>query len=217
MKKVLSAFAVFVVAMTFFIATAFADYYTDYKTLSYGMKSAEVTNLQNDLKSLGYFGVSATGYFGSVTKQSVAAYQKSRGLSADGIVGHATARSIKVNRVVQTAKKLQGVPYVWGGTTTSGFDCSGFTSYVMAQNRIAIPRTAALQYQKGTAVTKSSLKVGDFVFFSTYAAGASHVGIYLGNDEFIHASSGSGKVIVSKLFANSYYSSHYIGARRMLP
>lgn len=217
MKKIISAVAVFAIVLTIFGATAFADYYTSYMTLKYGMRSGEVKNLQSDLKHLGTFNDTATGYFGNVTKQAVLTYQRSRGLAADGIVGHMTARSIKVDRVVQTAKWYLNKPYVFGGSTPSGFDCSGFTSYVMAQNRITIPRTSAQQYQKGTWVSKGSLKKGDFVFFSTYAPGASHVGIYLGNDQFIHASSGAGKVIISKLFANTYYSSHYIGAKRMLP
>jgi len=217
MKKLLSVLVVFVFVLTAFGATALADYYTGYTTLKYGMRSGEVTNLQNDLKNLGYFGSTSTGYFGSVTKQSVIAYQKNYGLYADGIVGHATARSIKVERIVQTGKWYLGVPYVFGGSTTKGFDCSGFTQYVMAQNRISIPRTTELQYGKGTSVSKSSLKKGDFVFFETYKPGPSHVGIYLGSDKFIHASSGAGKVIISNLFSNTYYSQHYIGARRMLP
>jgi peptidoglycan endopeptidase LytE len=217
MKKLLSAFVVFILVLTVFGATALADYYTGYQTLSYGTTSSEVKNLQNDLKNLGYFSGTSTGYFGSATKASVVAYQKGRGLTADGIVGHGTARSIKVDRIVQTGKWYLGVPYVFGGSTTAGFDCSGFTQYVMAQNRVSIPRTAELQYGKGTSVSKTSLKKGDLVFFETYKAGPSHVGIYLGNDQFIHASSGAGKVIISSLFSNTYYSAHYIGARRVLP
>jgi cell wall-associated NlpC family hydrolase len=216
-KKLFVSIVAFLLVIMAFSMTAFAsDYYTSYTTLKTGMTTTEVKNLQNDLKSLGYFTGTATGYFGTATKQSVINYQKAKSLTADGIVGHATARSIKVNRVIQTAKSLQGVPYVWGGTTKAGFDCSGFTQYVMSQNRISIPRTAALQYEKGTAVSKSSLIPGDFVFFSTYKAGASHVGIYIGSGQFIHASSGSEKVIISQL-SNTYYTEHYLGSKRMLP
>ncbi len=214
-KKIITAITAFVAVLAIFATTAFADYYTGYKTLYYGMQSSEVTNLQNDLKSLGYFSSASTGYFGTVTKQAVVNYQASKKLTADGIVGHATARAIKVDRVIQTGKAYQGVPYVWGGTTPSGFDCSGFTQYVMAKNGITIPRTAALQYQTGTSVSKSSLMPGDLVFFQTYQAGASHVGIYLGNDQFVNASSSSG-VTVSKLFSNTYWAQHYIGAKRIL-
>lgn len=115
--------------------------------------------------------------------------------------------------LVSTAKKYMGVPYVWGGSTTAGFDCSGFTQYVMKQNGITIPRTAAEQYATGTSVAKSNLQVGDLVFFTTYKPGASHVGFYLGNNEFIHASSAAEQVSVSSL-GDAYYTEHYIGARR---
>jgi len=215
MKKGMAILAVFLMAFTFFATAARADYYTEKKQLSYGMTHSEVSNLQKDLKKLGYFNANATGYYGSITKKAAIAYQKAKSLSADGIVGPVTAHSIKVDRVIQTAKSYLGTPYVWGGSTTAGFDCSGFTQYVLKQNSIAVPRTAAQQYEKGTAVSKSKLKPGDLVFFSTYKPGASHLGIYLGKDQFIHASSGSGKVIISKL-SGSYYTQHYLGAKRIV-
>jgi len=217
MKRKILVFLILFLAVLFaFSATAFADYYTGWNTLRYGMSGTEVKNLQNDLKALNVFGANPTGYFGSLTKQAVVKYQAVKGLTQDGIVGHKTARAIKTDCVIKTAKSLQGVPYVWGGSTPSGFDCSGFTQYVMTHNRITIQRTAALQYQQGTWVDKSKLIPGDFVFFSTYAAGASHVGIYIGGGQFIHASSGAGKVIIS-LLSNTYYTQHYLGAKRMLP
>jgi cell wall-associated NlpC family hydrolase len=117
--------------------------------------------------------------------------------------------------VLQTAKQYQGVPYVWGGTSPSGFDCSGFTHYVFLKNGIVIPRVAKDQYKNGTWVSKSQLKPGDLVFFSTYTPGASHVGIYLGSNKFIHASSGAGKITISDL-SNSYYVKHYLGAKRII-
>ena len=215
LKKLFTSTLVFALILTTFCITAFAsDYYTDYTTLKYSTTSAQVTNLQNDLKKLGYFSGTSTGYFGTVTKASVISYQKAKSITADGVVGHGTARAIKVDRVIQTAKSLQGVPYVWGGTTSSGFDCSGFTQYVMAQNRMSILRTAALQYTNGSSVSKSSLTRGDFVFFETYKSGASHVGIYIGNDQFISAQSGAGKVMVGSL-SSSYWSGAYVSARRL--
>jgi cell wall-associated NlpC family hydrolase len=214
-KRIMTAFIVFAAVLTLFATTAFADYYTQYRTLYYGIQSTDVANLQQDLRSLGYFASQPTGYFGIMTKQAVLGYQASKNMKADGIVGHITARAIKVDRVIQTGKSYLGVPYVWGGTTPAGFDCSGFTQYVMAKNGITIPRTAALQYEKGTPVDKSSLVPGDMVFFTTYQPGASHVGIYIGGDQFMHASSGAGKIIISQL-SNTYYAQHYIGARRVI-
>lgn len=118
--------------------------------------------------------------------------------------------------IMHTAQKYMDVPYVWGGQTPSGFDCSGFTQYVMKQNGITIPRTAAEQFAAGTAVNKSGLQVGDLVFFSTYKAGASHVGFYMGDGKFIHASSAAEKVSISAL-DEAYYTQRYLGARRYTP
>ena len=115
--------------------------------------------------------------------------------------------------IINTAKNYLNVPYVWGGETPEGFDCSGFTQYVMKQNGITLPRTAAAQFASGLSVDKSNLKTGDLVFFTTYKAGASHVGFYISNNQFIHASSSAAKVTISSL-DEPYYAEHYIGARR---
>ena len=114
------------------------------------------------------------------------------------------------------ALNLQGIPYVWGGTTTGGFDCSGFVQYVYRQFGVSLNRVANSQMANGYSVSSSDLIPGDLVFFSgTYSTGgASHVGIYIGNGQFVHASSGRGCVTVSDLWSN-YYSSHYYGARRI--
>lgn len=117
--------------------------------------------------------------------------------------------------VINTAQQYMGVPYVWGGSTPAGFDCSGFTQYVLKQNGITIPRTAAEQYQSGVSILKSNLKVGDLVFFTTYKPGASHVGFYMGDGKFIHASSGAKQVTISEL-SEPYYTQKYIGARRYI-
>ncbi|MDP4182710.1 MAG: NlpC/P60 family protein [Bacillota bacterium] len=214
-KKLFIMLAFFALTMAFSVSKAFADYYTSGVVLSQGSKSAEVTSLQNDLKKLGFFQGDATGYFGSYTKQSVINYQRNNYLTQDGVVGHQTSKEIKIDSVSQSARSYYGVPYVWGGTTPSGFDCSGFTQYVMQQNSIWLPRTADQQYLGGTWVDKSALKPGDLVFFSTYKAGPSHVGIYLGNDEFMHASSGQGIITTSEL-SNSYFAGHYLGAKRIM-
>ncbi len=213
-KKVIAALVTLVFVFSS-LSAVYAGYYTEGITLKYGMNNSNVKDLQNDLKKLGYFSYSPTGYFGSLTKQSVLSYQKSNGLVADGIVGRWTAREIKVDTIIATAKQYLGVPYVWGGVSPSGFDCSGFTHYVFLKNDIIIQRTSKAQYNEGDWVQRSQLRPGDLVFFTTYAPGPSHVGIYLGGGKFIHASSGAGKIIISDL-GNTYYSSHYIGAKRAL-
>ena len=116
--------------------------------------------------------------------------------------------------IVDVALQYLGVPYVWGGTTPSGFDCSGYVQYVFRQCGYSISRTATPQYSDGTPVSYSNLQAGDLVFFErTYATdGISHVGIYIGGGEFVHA--GGGCVKISSL-SESYYSSRYYGACRI--
>ena len=107
-----------------------------------------------------------------------------------------------------------GVPYVFGGTSPSGFDCSGYVRYVFANAGIYLPRTADAQYEVGMPISRSELVPGDLVFFSTYEYGPSHVGIYLGDSSFINASSSRGVAIDS--LNSGYWGACYIGARRVL-
>lgn len=136
------------------------------------------------------------------------------------VLGAATTNkntsSVKGAQLIETAKTLIGVPYVFGGNSvTSGLDCSSFTQYVMKQNGINLPRTAAEQFAMGTPVDKANLKIGDLVFFETYKPGASHVGFYMGDGNFIHESSALGQVGISAL-NDQYYVEHYLGARRYI-
>lgn len=127
---------------------------------------------------------------------------------------HSEANS-KANTAVATAKKLVGTPYLWGGTTPSGFDCSGFLRYVFADVGVTIPRTTIDQYRSGTSVARSDLKLGDMVFFKdTYRPGISHAGIYVGNNQFAHASSSSGVTITP--LSNPYWNPKYAGAKRYI-
>lgn len=116
--------------------------------------------------------------------------------------------------ITHTAMRFLGVPYVWGGTSFNGVDCSGFVQTVFQRNGITLPRTADGQFEVGKPVAMAELEPGDLVFFETYAAGASHVGIFLGGGRFIHASSSDG-VRVDAL-AEDYYANRYIGARRLI-
>ncbi|MBQ1867083.1 C40 family peptidase [Selenomonas ruminis] len=121
----------------------------------------------------------------------------------------------KVNAIIRTAKSYIGVPYKFGGDTPKAFDCSGYLQYVFAQNGITIPRTADEQYKLGRRTTSSrQLVPGDLVFFTTYEPGASHCGIYLGNGQFIHASSSKG-VRIDEL-SNSYWSPRYYGGKHIV-
>lgn len=118
-------------------------------------------------------------------------------------------------QVVATAQKYLGCPYVFGGATPAGFDCSGFTYYVLKTLGYSPARTPADQYSMGAPVSKGQLQPGDLVFFAgTAASGISHVGIYTGNGQFIHAPNSSSVVSYSDLTAG-YWAEHYFGARRV--
>jgi len=127
------------------------------------------------------------------------------------IVDRGSAINRKSEAIAKYAQEFIGVPYVWGGTSPSGFDCSGFTYYIYDYFGINIPRTADDQCYYGIEVEKAI--PGDLVFFSTYLPGPSHVGIYIGDNKFVHSSSSG--VTTSSLF-QSYYSERYLGTYRIL-
>ncbi|MGP1910009.1 cell wall-binding repeat-containing protein [Metabacillus sp. JX24] len=117
-----------------------------------------------------------------------------------------------VDKLIETAKSLQGVPYKYGGTTTAGFDCSGYTEYVFNKHGIDLPRTTKDQWNTGTVVAVP--QKGDLVFFETVSAGPSHVGIFIGNNEFIHASSSKGVSITT--MENVYFKPRYLGTKKVI-
>lgn len=141
-----------------------------------------------------------------------------------GLKGYISADYVKLgtsnalaDQIVATAKEYLGTPYVWGGTSPKGFDCSGFVYYVYQQYGYQLQRRASLQYaNNGVSVSKSQLQPGDLVFFSDSVDPIGHVGIYIGNGNFIHASSGKGCVCITALEGSSYYVNHYAGAKRII-
>ena len=117
--------------------------------------------------------------------------------------------------VIQLARDNLGVSYCYGGASPNGFDCSGLVYYCFLNSGVKLNRTASGQYTQGVYVEKADLEPGDLVFFvspGTWSIG--HVGIYIGDGEFIHASTGSHQVVVSEL-SGSYWTSYYYGARRI--
>ena len=178
-------------------------------------------------------GVPADGLYGPVSRAAVRAYQKRHGLLVDGVVGPQTLGALGIRRaatagggggspstpqpssrgarVASIATRYLGVPYRWGGSSPStGFDCSGFVMFLYRQVGVSLPHNAAMQYRHGRAVSRRSLRRGDIVFFN----GLGHDGIYLGGGRFIHASSSGDVVKISRL-SEGWYSSRYVGARRL--
>lgn len=115
--------------------------------------------------------------------------------------------------VVEKAKQYLGYKYVYGGTTPSGFDCSGFTLYIYKQFGITLNRTAAAQYSNGVAVSRDNLQLGDLIMFGK--SGINHVGIYMGGGRIIHAANPS-RGVTTDTINSGYYNTNYVGARRVL-
>ncbi len=199
-----------------------------FASFGFGDRGSDVLSIQKRLVELHYDVGGVDGIFGSGTENAVKSYQRANNLEADGVVGNITYRTLMksempVNRsgnsgairsVLRTAYNMRGVPYVYGGTSPYGFDCSGFTQYVFGVAGYDLPRTADGQYYSYRKVASNDLRPGDLVFFSTYAEGASHVGIYVGNGQFIHSGSSTG-VAVASLW-DGYWGDCYLGAARVI-
>jgi len=116
--------------------------------------------------------------------------------------------------LLATALAYRGVPYRNGGSDPTGFDCSGFVQWVFAQHGLRLPREVREQYELGSTVDRAAVQPGDLVFFQTVSRGASHVGIALSSNEFVHAPSSRGVVRVES-YTTDYWKQRYVGARRM--
>lgn len=168
--------------------------------------SAVLTTIGNS-SSVNIIGINSGWY--KITVNGLTGYIRADLLDITGKASSTTPTS----SVVSTAMNYIGVPYVWGGTSPNGFDCSGFVQYIFKQYGYNLNRTAAAQYSNGYSISRSELRPGDVVFFAnTYTYGISHVGIYTGNNQFIHAGTNG---ITTDSLDSSYYASHYYGARRI--
>jgi peptidoglycan DL-endopeptidase CwlO len=140
------------------------------------------------------------------------AYQLSTEPTVSDASSSVSAPPARYGGVVGIAMQYLGVPYVWGGASPSGFDCSGFAMYVYAQIGVSLPHNAAMQYSSvGVYVSRDQLQPGDLVFFD----GLGHMGIYVGGDSFVHAPH-TGDVVKISSLNDSWYASGYVGAKRVV-
>ena len=163
----------------------------------------------------------ATGRIVEVLSQEEDWYQIEGGYICADYVAQAdpseAAASGKAQEIVDYALQFVGYPYVYGGSSPKGFDCSGFTSYVYKHFGYSLNRSASNQLDNGTPVSMSELQPGDLVIFKkgTTSKRATHVGLYIGNNQFVHASTSKVGVIISKL-SDSYYTKGFVGGRRII-
>lgn len=213
--------------------------------LKLGISGQKVIELKESLHKLGYMDtVNISDFFDDATLAAVKSFQKEYGITEDGVVGGETQKIIEIaliqdeiikngkaetdeselanrgaiRRMTTLASKYAGIKYVKGGESPKGFDCSGLTQYVYNQMGLTIERTSSGQFNQGKPVSKSDLAPGDLVFFKRSKSNASrihHVGIYLGDNKFVHASSTKRKVVIADF--NEYCGwSNYAGARRFV-
>ena len=151
--------------------------------------------------------ISKTGNWSKIKYNSKTGYVSSSYLSGS---------SSKADRIVSYAKSKLGCKYVWATQGPNTFDCSGFTTYVYKHFGISLNRSSKDQIKNGTSVSKSNLKLGDIIIFKGSSnTSIGHVGIYIGDNKFIHAANSKEGVIITSL-SSSYYQKRYVGARRVI-
>ncbi|CAA6812519.1 MAG: NLP/P60 family protein [uncultured Sulfurovum sp.] len=125
----------------------------------------------------------------------------------------------KEDKILETARKFLGVKYIWAANGPSAFDCSGFTKYVFKKSGISLPRYSGHQANMGKKIKFSQMQKGDLVFFDTtkkFTKKVNHVGIFIGNNKFIHASSGGKKVMITSFSKKKFYKNKFLYARRVI-
>lgn len=203
----------------------------DFEPIKEGATGDKVVDIQTKLKNLDIYIAEINSIYDQATIAAVMSFQQINALPQTGIVDVATiiklntesgkkvaerasaSRRLINSKATDYAKKYLGVPYKWGASSGKAFDCSGFTVYIMKKFNVNLPRTASSQFNSGTKVAKDDLQQGDLVFFTTYKKGPSHVGMYIGDNKFIHASSSVARVTITDLDLK-YYRQRYLGARR---
>lgn len=197
-----------------------------FAAIEQGDEGQEVLDIQKRLVELHYPIQKLDGQFGQATEDAVKKFQSDMGLEADGVVGPGTYRILMkremtvsrgdsiIRKIIRSGMAVMGTPYVFGGETPDeGFDCSGFIRYCFEKAGLDLTRSADTQFAEGKKIPMNKLRVGDLVFFETYEEGPSHVGIYIGDGEFLHAGSSTG-VTISEM-DDPYWADAYYGACRI--